>query len=123
MPNVSQGINTVLIRENPNVKGIDARLVIIPIASETHIFYARPRVGKRWQLHRGALFIYRIGNICRILFRPFPSVMFIRNPIIRIAFLNNFHDCRLRDTVIIRRGKHDCAIGSECNGFVYGDFF
>ena len=123
MPDIRQRINAVLIRENPNVKGIDARLVIIPIASETHVFHARPRVGKRWQLHRGALFIYRIGNICRILIRPFPSVVFIRNSIIRSAFLNELHDCRLCNTVFPRRGEHDCAIGRKRKSFGYSDFF
>ena len=122
MPDIRQRINAVHIRENADVKRIYARFVVVPIISESHVFHARPRVSKCRQLHRCTFFIYRIGNVGIIFFRPFPSVIFVGYPIIRIAFFDEFDDRRFRYTVVIRRGEHDCAIGSKCKGFVYGDF-
>ena len=123
MPDIRQRINAVHIRENSDVKRIYARFVVVPIISESHVFHARPRVSKCRQLHRCTFFIYRIGNVGIIFFRPFPSVIFVGYPIIRIAFFNEFDDRCFRYAVVIRRNEYDCAIGRKRKSLIYRDFF
>ena len=123
MPDIRQRINAVHIRENADVKRIYARFVVVPIISESHVFHARPRVSKCRQLHRCTFFIYRIGNVGIIFFRPFPSVIFVGYSIIRIAFFDEFDDRRFCDTVVIRKGKHYCTIGRKRKSLIYRDFF
>ena len=123
MPDIRQRINAVHIRENSNVKRIYARFVVVPIISESHVFHARPRVSKCRQLHRCSFFIYRIGNVGINLFRPFPSVIFVGYPIIRIAFFDEFDDRCFRYAVVIRRNEYDCTIGRKRKSLIYRDFF